>query len=339
MRVIETWTTARVRKAHDITPTIRLFELVPAEGSPAQIPLGGHLNVTVMIGERADTRSYSLIGPAMPDAYRIAVKRNPDSRGGSSYMWSLREGSQLTISSPRSHFDIDFGRPDYLLIAGGIGITPLVGMAHALAHEAGRSGARLRMAYCARTPDELAFADELRAVLGDRLQTFVSSEGRRLDLKAALSSIAPGGLAAICGPLPLLDEARRIWRELGRPHTDLRFETFGSSGALAAEPFRLRIAQSGQEIVVPESQSILDALEGAGIGVVSDCRRGECGVCALNIVEVDGVVDHRDVFFSDHQKQENSRLCACVSRAIGTITIDPLLRPDPARPADAGHAP
>jgi len=332
MRVIETWTTARVRKARDITPTIRLFELVPAEGSTAQIPLGGHLNVTVMIGARADTRSYSLIVPAMPDAYRIAVKLNPESRGGSSYMWSLREGSQLTISSPRSHFDIDFGRPDYLLIAGGIGITPLVGMAHTLAQEAGRSGARLRMAYCARTPDELAFADELRAVLGDRLQTFVSSEGRRLDLKAALSALAPGGLAAICGPLPLLDEARRIWRELGRPHADLRFETFGSSGALAAEPFRLRIAQSGQEIVVPESQSILDALEGAGIGVISDCRRGECGVCALNIVEVDGVVDHRDVFFSDHQKQENTRLCACVSRAIGTITIDPLLRPDPTRP-------
>lgn len=332
MRVIETWTTARVRKTRDITPTIRLFELVPAEGSPAQIPLGGHLNVTVMIGARADTRSYSLIGPAMPDAYRIAVKLNPESRGGSSYMWSLREGSQLTISSPRSHFDIDFGRPDYLLIAGGIGITPLVGMAYALAQEAGRSGARLRMAYCARTPDELAFADELHAVLGDRLQTFISSEGRRLDLKAALAALAPGGLATICGPLPLLDEARRIWRELGRPHADLRFETFGSSGALAAEPFRLRIAQSGQEIVVPESQSILDALEGAGIGVISDCRRGECGVCALNIVEVDGVVDHRDVFFSDHQKQENTRLCACVSRAIGTITIDPLLRPDPARP-------
>ena len=333
MRVIETWTTARVRKAHDITPTIRLFELVPTEGSPAQIPLGGHLNVTVMIGERADTRSYSLIGPALPDAYRIAVKRNPESRGGSAYMWSLREGSQLTVSSPRSHFDIDFGRPDYLVIAGGIGITPLVGMVHALVHQTARSGASLRMAYCARSRDELAFADDLRALLGDQLQTFVSSDGQRLDLTAAISALAPGGIAAVCGPLPLLDDARRIWRALGRPHADLRFETFGSSGTLATEPFRLRIADSGREIVVPETQSILDALEDAGIGVISDCRRGECGVCALNIVAVDGMVDHRDVFFSDHQKQENRKLCACVSRAIGTITIDPLLRPDPIRTA------
>lgn len=331
MRVVETWTTARVRSVRDITPTIRLFELVPAHGTPAQIPLGGHLNVTVMIGERADTRSYSLIGPAMPDAYRIAVKRSPESRGGSAYMWSLAEGAQLTISSPRSHFDIDFGRPDYLVIAGGIGITPLVGMVHALADQAVRSGASLRMAYCARSKDELAFADDLQALLGDRLQTFISSEGQRLDLRSALSALAPGGIAAVCGPLPLLDDARRIWRELGRPHADLRFETFGSSGTLATEPFRLRIADSGREIVVPETQSILDALENAGIGVVSDCRRGECGVCALNIVAVDGMVDHRDVFFSDHQKAENNKLCACVSRAIGTITIDPLVRPDPAR--------
>ena len=328
MRVVETWTTARVRSARDVTPSIRLFELVPAEGSPAQIPLGGHLNVTVMVGDRADTRSYSLIGPALPDAYRIAVKLSPESRGGSAYMWSLKPGAQLSISSPRSHFGIDFDRPDYLVIAGGIGITPMVGMAHALA----RGGAQLRMMYCARTREELAFAGDLQAVLGERLQTFVSAEGERLDLRAVLSSLAPGGIAAVCGPLPLLEEARRIWRELGRPHADLRYETFGSSGALPTEPFRLRIAQSGQEIVVPETQSILDALEDAGIGVISDCRRGECGVCALNIVDVDGAVDHRDVFFSDEQKHENSKLCACVSRAIGTITIDPLLRPAPARP-------
>lgn len=328
MRVLESWTTAQVRTARNLTPTIRLLELTPAEGNPALVPLGGHINVSVMIGGRADTRSYSLVGPSSPEAYRIAVKLNPESRGGSAYMWSLREGSSLTLSSPRSHFDIDFGRPEYLLIAGGIGITPMVGMALALA----RSGAKLRMMYCARSRDELAFADDLRAVLGERLQTFASGDGQRLDLKSTLAALAPDGLAAICGPLPLIEEARRVWRNQGRPHADLRFETFGSSGSLATEPFRLRIAQSGQEIVVPETQSILDALEDAGIGVISDCRRGECGVCALNIVDVDGTVDHRDVFFSDHQKHENNKLCACVSRAIGTITIDPLLRPDPARP-------
>ena len=96
--------------------------------------------------------------------------------------------------------------------------------------------------------------------------------------------------------------------------TDLRFETFGSSGTHAPEAFRVRIAQLDREIVVPENQSMLDALESAGIGVISDCRRGECGVCAINIVGVDGTVDHRDVFFSDHQKQAKQK-SAPASRA------------------------
>ena len=329
MRYADTWTIARVRALRDLTPTIRLFEIVPNESSPAQIPLGGHINVTVMIDGRADTRSYSLIGPASPEAYRIAVKLNPESRGGSAYMWSLTEGAQLTVSRPRSHFHVDFGRPDYLLIAGGIGITPMVGTALALA----RTGAHLRFLYCARTCNELAFAGELQGVLGDRLRTFVSADGQRLDIAAELSTLAPGGLAAICGPLPMLDEARGIWRDLGRPIPDLRFETFGSSGAHAPEAFRVRIAGDGREIVVPETQSMLDALAEAGIGVISDCRRGECGVCAINIIDVDGMVDHRDVFFSEHQKVENRKICACVSRAIGILTVDPLLRPDPERPA------
>jgi vanillate O-demethylase ferredoxin subunit len=328
MRYADTWTPARVRALRDLTPTIRLFELVPDDGSPASIPLGGHIDVGVMIGDRADTRSYSLIGPPQPDAYRIAVKRSAESRGGSAYMWSLAEGARLTVSRPRSHFEVDFGRPDYLLIAGGIGITPMVGTALALA----RHGAQMRFLYCARTRDELAFADTLRSALGARLITFVSADGQRLDIAAELAQLAPGGLAAICGPLPMLDEARRAWRVLGRPLPDLRFETFGSSGAHAPEPFRVRIANSGREIVVPDTQSMLEALEAAGVGVISDCRRGECGVCVLNVVAVDGIVDHRDVFFSEHQKSENRKICACVSRAIGTLTLDPLLRPDPERP-------
>lgn len=329
MRYADTWTSARIRSRRDVTPTIRLFEIVPDRGSPSAIPLGGHINVGVLIDGRADTRSYSLIGPPQPDAYVIAVKRTAESRGGSAYMWSLPDNAAVTLSSPRSHFHVDFGRPDYLLIAGGIGITPMVGTALALA----QNGAKLRMLYCARTRDELAFAEQLRDVLGDRLTTHISAGGERLDLTSALAQLAPGGLAALCGPLTMLDAARRIWRNLGRPTPDLRFETFGSSGAHAPELFRVRIADGSREIEVPGTQSMLEALESAGIGVISDCRRGECGVCAINIVAVDGLVDHRDVFFSEHQKNENRKICACVSRAIGTITIDPLLRSDAVRSA------
>jgi vanillate O-demethylase ferredoxin subunit len=242
-------------------------------------------------------------------------------------MWSLQPGARLRISTPETNFPVDYGRPEYALIAGGIGITPLYGTALTLA----RQGARLRLHYCARSPAELAFLDALREALGDRVVTYVA--GKRLDLGAVLSSLASGGLAMVCGPLRMLDESRRVWSRLGRPMTDLRFETFGSSGAHAAEAFRVRLPQLDREILVPENQSMLDALESAGIGVISDCRRGECGVCAINIVGVEGTVDHRDVFFSEHQKQANAKICACVSRAIGTIVVDPLYRPDAKRSA------
>jgi ferredoxin-NADP reductase len=324
VRYAETWTGARLRAVRDLTPSIREFEIVPDGYVPVSYPLGAHINVEVQASGKPDTRSYSLTGAE--GCYRIAVKNDPEGRGGSAYMWSLKPGARLRISSPETNFPVDYRRPEYVLIAGGIGITPLHGTALALA----RQGARLRLHYCARNADELAFADELRAVLGERLVIYVA--GKRLDLGTALSSLAPGGLAMVCGPLRMLDEARRVWKSLGRPMTDLRFETFGSSGTHAPEAFRVRLPQLNREIVVPENQSMLDALESAGIGVISDCRRGECGVCAINIVGVEGTVDHRDVFFSEHQKQANAKICACVSRAIGTIVIDPLYRPDAKRP-------
>ena len=325
MRYAETWTDARLRGVRDLTPSIREFEIVPDGHVPAGYPLGAHINVEVQASGKPDTRSYSLTGAE--GCYRIAVKHDPEGRGGSAYMWSLKPGARLRISSPETNFPVDYGRPEYALIAGGIGITPLYGTALALA----RQGAQLRVHYCARGPDELAYADELRDALGNRLVTYAM--GKRLDLGAVLSSLAPGGLAMVCGPLRMLDEARRIWKSLGRPTPDLRFETFGSSGTHAPEAFRVRLPQLNREIVVPENQSMLDALESAGIGVISDCRRGECGVCAINIIGVEGTVDHRDVFFSEHQKQANAKICACVSRAVGTIVVDPLYRPDAERSA------
>lgn len=324
MRIADTWTDAQLRAIRDLTPTIREFEIVPAGPAVTGYPLGGHIDIAVMTGGAADIRSYSLTGGE--GCYRIAVKRDEEGRGGSNYMWSLKPGARLRVSNAKTNFPLDYGRPDYVLIAGGIGITPLYGTALALA----RGGATLRLRYCARSEGELAFGTELRAALGDRFVAHVPP--RRLDLADVLGNVAAGGLAMVCGPLRMIDEARRIWKGLGRSAADLRFETFGSSGAHPPEAFRVRLPQLGREIVVGEGQSMLDALESAGIGVISDCRRGECGVCAINIVGVEGSVDHRDVFFSERQKQDNAKICACVSRAVGTIAIDPLYRPDAPRP-------
>ena len=128
----------------------------------------------------------------------------------------------------------------------------------------------------------------------------------------------------------MLEAARRAWNEAGRPPADLRFETFGSSGLLPTAEFRVRLKGTGAEIVVPPNRSMLAALNGAGFEVISDCQRGECGVCAIDVIAVDGEIDHRDVFFSDHQKQGNAKICPCVSRAVGTVTVDTLYQPDAA---------
>lgn len=318
MRFAIEWQDARLRATRDLAADIRLFEIEPA--NPAKPPApGSHISVTVTIDGRTDTRCYSLIGAAEDGAYRIAVKRLKESRGGSAYMWSLAPGARLRISEPQNLFELTLGRPDYLLIAGGIGVTPIHGMAMTLAAR----GAKLRMLYACRQRAELAFADELRERLGDRLETYVDEEGRRMDLAAAIDGLDPDGELYLCGPIGLMEAVRRQWRQSGRPMERLRFESFGNSGRFAPEPFTVRIPRLGKTITVPDNRSMLDALEAAGVELLSDCRRGECGLCAVDILAVEGEVDHRDVFFSDGQKAQNHRLCACVSRvAGGGVTID-----------------
>ena len=263
-------------------------------------------------------RNYSAVVLGTDGLYRIAVKRLPESRGGSAYMWSLLPGAQLTISTPGNHFELRRGRPEYLLLAGGIGITPIFTMALALAE----AGANFRLLYAARRHEDLALADELRHRIGDRLQVFVSSEGQRVDIRAEIARLQPDGEFYVCGPIGMLEDAKREWQRSGRPVDQLRFETFGNSGRLASEQFKVKIPRLGREIDVPVNQSMLDALESAGVDMIFDCRKGECGLCALPILEVEGIVDHRDVFFSDEEKAANTKLCTCVSRVIGSITVD-----------------
>lgn len=153
-------------------------------------------------------------------------------------------------------------------------------------------------------------------------------EGKRLDLDALFDSLPKGALALFCGPMRMLDAARHAWIGAGHPLPDLRYETFGSSGTLPTEAFRVRLKGSNVELEIPRERSMLDVLNASGHDVMYDCKRGECGLCAIDVVDVDGEIDHRDVFFSDHQKESNQKICACVSRARGTITVDTLLRAD-----------
>jgi dimethylamine monooxygenase subunit B len=324
MRFIETWTPATLLETHDLAPSIREFLIKPDQFDGAAYPVGSHINVTVTINGQPETRSYSLVGEADPRGFRIAVRRAEDSGGGSRYMWSLQPGARLDITLPSSLLSVDWSRKHYCLIAGGIGITPIVGAAQALA----RRGADVTLHYAVRSRHDAAYLDHLAELLGDRLVVHAGDEGGRLDLDALFASLPPDALALFCGPMRMLDAARHAWLGARRPLSDLRYETFGSSGSLPTEAFRVRLKDSNVEFEIPRERSMLDVLNAAGHEVMYDCKRGECGLCALDVVDVQGEIDHRDVFFSDHQKQENQKICACVSRARGTITVDTLHRAD-----------
>ena len=307
------WRPARVVATRDLTPDIREIEISPA-GALTPAAAGAHLKFALTLDGRAETRSYSIV-ETRASGYAIAVKRLPESRGGSAYMHRLQTGARLSVAGPHNHFALHPGRPDYLLIAGGIGITPILAHACALA----RSGARHRVVYGARSRADLAYLD----ALGDRCETFVGEEGRRIDLAAEFARLSPEGEAYVCGPMPMLEAAKREWRASGRRMEMLRFETFGASGAWPTTAFRMRIPRLGQDVFVPAGKSMLQALEDAGIAMIFDCRKGECGLCALSVLEVDGVIDHRDVFFSEEEKAAGERICTCVSRVYGaSITLD-----------------
>lgn len=324
MRADTAWSPASIRAVDDLTPNIRSIEIAP-EGGAARWSPGSHVDVGLVVDGRAATRSYSLIGEPDPSCYRVAVKREDRGRGGSRAMWALAPGGRLTVSAPANRFELEFERPEYLLVAGGIGITPLLGMVLAL----DRRGATFRLAYAGRSRVEMAFLAPLAERLGGRLDVYAADEGRRFDPAATFASLGPGAEVYLCGPLRLLDAARRAWTAAGRPAAALRYETFGSSGRYAPEPFRVRIPRHGVDLLVPEGRTLLDALSEAGVDVMWDCRRGECGLCALDVLDVGGAIDHRDVFFSEREKGENRKICACVSRAVGgELVLDTAFRGD-----------
>ncbi|MGW8140093.1 PDR/VanB family oxidoreductase [Sphingomonas zeae] len=327
------WTRATVEGLRDLTPTIREITLrLPMAVACAP---GSHLRVGIAVDGRADVRSYSVVDHDR-SVVRIAVKRQPVSRGGSAYMWSLHVGDTIRVAAPRCDFPLTHGASHYLLIAGGVGITPMVAIANTLA----TNGASLRLVYAARSADEFAYRDDLVARLGSRVAFVDASRGQDIDIAGEIAALPDDAELYMCGPLGMMDAVRASWAAAGRNPIRLRYETFGSSGQFQAQPFTVRVPRLGLDVPVAADQSMLDALEQAGVEVAYECRRGECGLCAVTVVDVDGTIDHRDVFLSDRQHRAGDRLCACVSRvAGGSITIDPAWRGDgaffPTPPAQA----
>jgi ferredoxin-NADP reductase len=319
VRYERSWRAATVRASRALPGSVRLIEIEP-EGGARTYPPGSHIEVTVEIDGRRDVRHYSLVGDGPADgAYRIAVKHHPDSRGGSDYMRGLEQGARLSVSDPQNLFPLAYGAPEYLLVAGGIGITPIVGMASVLA----RRDEPFRLLYAGRRRADMPFVDELSERLGERLQLCVSEEGTRMDVAAEIAALHETGELYVCGPHRLIDACRRSWAADGRALVNLRLETFADSGEYAPERFVVHVSDHGVDVEVPERRTMLAALVEAGVPVMYDCLRGECGICTVQVLAAEGEIDHRDVFLSDAERAQGRRICTCVSRAVGgSLTVD-----------------
>lgn len=318
MRFVSAWITGWVRSSELIADDVRLIELDPEPGARAYSP-GSHIQVQVMVSGEPEARHYSLVGESGGDVYRIAVRLRPDGLGGSAYMHGLRAGARVQLTHPANHFELSYDASQYLLVAGGIGITPIISMASALR----RRGADYRLAYAGRSAGLMPFLPDLAAEHGERLLAYLGSEGRRCDLSALFSGLKPAAEVYLCGPIGLRESAERLWHAAGRPPACLRFETFASSGAFPAEEFTVHMADVGMTVRVGEHVSMLDAMRAAGVDMMWDCLRGECGLCAVDVLKSEGILDHRDVFLSESQREAGQKICTCVSRAVGgSITVD-----------------
>ncbi len=321
---------AKIVSLRDLTPTVREFT-IELERAQAWTP-GSHLPVALQVKGFLTWRHYSLTGISHPRRYQFAVKKLEQGRGGSLALWGLHVGDALKVGSPKNHFPLDPSAPAYLLIAGGIGVTPFVSMVHAIKSQSrlhSSSEPQLKMLYGARNLEELAYLEVLKEKMAaHELVVNLDSLDQRFDFRAQILQMPASTQAYVCGPQAMLSAVKEAWLDCNRSLGDLHFETFGTSGAKANEAFSLQVPRHDLSIDVAHDESLLEVLERHGVQTLYDCQRGECGLCAMDVLSVEGEIDHRDVFLTQEEKSSNKKICVCVSRVCGTIILDSAYRGD-----------
>ncbi len=279
---------------------------------------GAHLDI-VLPRDGGLVRQYSLCGdPADRLSYRVGVLREAAGRGGSAYVHdTLRPGDLVGVRGPKNHFRL-VEADEYLFVAGGIGVTPLIPMVEAVA----RRAVPYRFLYGGRTAASMAYVDRLR-VHGDRLTVWPQDTHGLLDLAGALGEPRPGMAVYCCGPEPLLQAIEGLMSPW--PAEALHVERFAApppaadSAPLASGAFEVVLNRSGRCLPVPADRSLLDVLIEAGAPVLSDCREGICASCETPVIS--GEIDHRDFVLSNVEKQGGKVMMACVSRAAGARLV------------------
>ena len=289
---------------------IAAFELAPVSRELPSFQPGAHVDVHLPNGL---VRQYSLTnGPGLTSVYRLGVKLEPDSRGGSRYMHeSVRRGDTLQLSEPHNNFPLRRDAARTVLVAGGIGVTPLLAMAQTLE----RQGLGWELHYFAQSDDHIAFPEVLEPLSAGLVKHLgLSPEQTADELKKITGAYEATNHFYVCGPGPMIEAARTIAADAGWPEDAVHFEYFkNESDRRDASSFEVHLAQRGQTLVVGVGMSLLESLRDAGVDMPSSCEQGVCGTCMATVLE--GELDHQDVFFNDSERAAGNRVLTCVSRA------------------------
>lgn len=304
----------RVVEAEKVADGIKRLKLVAANGKLLPDFSGGaHTVVVMQDGDRQRRNPYSLMGiPGDNSSYQISVLRTTDSRGGSHFIHDKVEvGSQLYISPPVNLFPIDRRARRHLLIAGGIGITPFIAMMAQLAREE----APFELHYAMRSMQHGAYWPALRALYGHRVHTYADAEQQVLPLDRLLEGQPLGTHLYVCGPSGMIDWVLQAARSAGWPDENVHFERF--SAPPPGNPFTVQLAKSNKTVSVRAHESLLEALEGAGLDPPYLCRGGACGQCETAVLSCSGSLVHNDHYLSDSDKASGKKIMICVSRLEG----------------------
>jgi vanillate O-demethylase ferredoxin subunit len=311
----------RITRKFAVARNISAFELAdPAGASLPAFSAGAHIDVHLGHGL---IRQYSLCNsPGEQHRYLIGVLLEPASRGGSSAMHSLPEGTLIEIGVPKNHFPLSQDATHSILLAGGIGVTPILSMAERLAH----TGASFELHYCTREPDRAAFRerfDEAHLKGHTRLYFDNVPLAERIDLSKVLRDPEPGKHLYVCGPggfiEVVLDQARQLGWNSANVHREY-FTAAPASGSTDADgPFQVKLARSGRIVDVGAGQTVIKALDEAGVMVATSCEEGVCGTCLTRVLS--GDPDHRDVYLTEDERRANDQFLPCCSRSKSPMLV------------------
>lgn len=304
----------QISKIEMLTPEIALFELSSTQG--IELPpfdAGAHIDVHTPSGM---TRQYSLCGNANQlQRYQIAVLKEMNGRGGSQSMHDkVKIGDVITISTPRNHFGLARDSRHSLLLAGGIGITPLLSMAETLS----QTDQDFDLHYCARSVQRIAFVDRIQASKFADKVSFHFDDGnveQQLEIESLLATPDSGTHLYVCGPKGFMDAVLKTARTLGWDDQNLHYEFFSATpnSSQSDDAFEVVVASSGRVISVAKDQTILAALNSNGIDLPFSCEQGVCGTCLTKVLE--GTPDHRDMYLTPEEQSTNDQMLVCCSRS------------------------